>query len=102
MPEKIDADTWIYTVITNPGSDEQILGQHDAEADISYIPIFTEKEEATQGLLNLEVERGTRCEVQALLYSDIAEAADKNGFLVYLLDASGNVLDKITPATPKQ
>jgi hypothetical protein len=102
MPEKIDANTWIYTVITNPGSDEQVLGQHDTEADISYIPIFTEKEQAAQGLLNLEVERGTRCEVQAVLYSDIIAAAYKNGFLVYLLDASGNVLNKIVPNTPKQ
>jgi len=102
MPEKIDADTWIYTVITNPGSNEQVLGQHDAEANISYIPIFKEKEHATQGLLNLEVDRGTRCEVQAVLYGDIAEAADKNNFLVYLLDASGNVLNKMAPTPPKQ
>ena len=99
MTAKIDDNTWIYTVITNPGTDEQVLGQHDTEADISYIPIFTEKEDATQGLLNLEVERGTRCEVQAILYSDIAATADKNGFLVYLLDASGNVLNKIVPTT---
>ncbi|MCP3953207.1 MAG: hypothetical protein GY697_13465 [Desulfobacterales bacterium] len=102
MPAKIDANTWVYTVITNPGSEEQLLGQHDAKADISYIPIFMEKEHATQGILNLKVERGTRCEVQALLYSDIVGAADQNGFLVYLLDASGNVLDKIAPAVRKQ
>jgi hypothetical protein len=101
MPAKIDNNTWIYTVITNPGSDEQLLGQHDADADISYIPIFSEKEDATQGLLNLEVKRGTRCEVQAILYSDIAEAAGKNGFLLYLLDATGKVLDKIAPDTKK-
>ena len=102
MPGKIDADTWVYTIITNPGSDEQVLGQHDTDADISYIPIFSEKEDATQGLLNLEVERGTRCEVQAVIYSDIAEAAEKNGFLVYLLDATGNILDKFAPITRKQ
>ncbi len=102
MPKKIDDNTWIYAIITNPGSSEQVLGQHDAEADISYIPIFTEKEDAAQGLLNLEVERGTRCEVQAVLFSDIVPVADKNGCLLYLLDASGNVLEKIAPATDKQ
>lgn len=102
MPEKIDANTWVYTVITNPGSDEQVLGQHDTAADIAYIPIFTEKDDATQGLLNLEVARGTRCEVQAFLFSDIAQAADQNGFLIYLLDAAGNVLNKIAPTSPKQ
>ena len=98
MPGKIDADTWVYTVITNPGSGEQVLGQLDIEADISYIPIFREKEDATQGLIQLEVEKGTRCEVQALLYSDIEQVAGENGFLIYLLDASGKVLDTFAPA----
>ena len=101
MPQKINADTWVYTVITDPGPGEQLLGQHDVDADIAYIPIFLEKEHATQGLLQLEVARGTRCEIQALLYDDITRAAGKNGFLVYLLDASGNVLEKIAPAIQK-
>jgi len=98
MPGKIDADTWVYIIITNPGSSEQVLGQHDAEADISYIPIFKEKDDATQGMIQLEVEKGTRCEVQAILYSDIEQAASENSFLIYLLDASGNVLDTFAPA----
>ncbi len=98
MPEKIKDDTWIYTIIKDPGSQEQFLGQHDSEAEISYIPIFLEKEQAVQGLFQLKVEKGTRCEVQAVFYSDIAQAAVENGFLLYLLDESGNVLDKIAPA----
>jgi len=98
MPQKFNDDTWIYTVITNPGPGEKVLGQYDADAEISYIPFFKEKDHATQGLLQLEVERGTRCEVQALLYSDISQTAADNGFLLYLLDESGNVLDKIAPA----
>jgi len=99
MSEKIDANTWVYTVITNPGSGEQVLGQHDVDADISYIPIFKDKDQAAQGLIQLEVEKGTRCEVQALLYEDVERAAGENGFLIYLLDASGNVLDTLAPAT---
>ena len=99
MPEKIKDDTWVYTIITNPGPTENLMGQHDADADISYIPIFKDKEQATQGLLQLEVEKGTRCEVQAVFYSEIAQAALENGFLIYLLDESGNVLDKIAPAS---
>jgi len=99
MSGKIDANTWVYTVITNPGSGEQVLGQLDVDADISYIPIFKDKEQAAQGLIQLEVEKGTRCEVQALLYEDVERAAGENGFLIYLLDASGNVLDTLAPAT---
>ena len=101
MPQKLNADTWIYTVITNPGPGEKLLGQHDADADISYIPFFLEKEHAAQGLLQLEVERGTRCEVQAVFFGDISQTAVDNGFLLYLLDESGNVLDKIAPAAEK-
>ena len=101
MPQKFKDDTWIYTVITNPGQDENLLGQYDADAEISYIPFFLEKDHATQGLLQLEVERGTRCEVQALLFEDISQTARDNGFLLYLLDETGNVLDKIAPAAEK-
>jgi len=99
MSGKIDANTWVYTVILNPGSDEQVLGQHDADADISYIPIFKEQDHATQGLIQLEIEKGTRCEVQALLYGDIERAAGENGFLIYLLDASGTILETFAAAT---
>jgi hypothetical protein len=102
MPEKISDNTWVYTVIKDPGSGEQFLGQHESETDISYIPIFLEKEHATQGLLQLEVEKGTRCEVQAVIYSDIDQTAGENGFLLYLLDESGNVLDKIAPTIREQ
>ena len=99
MPEKLTDDSWVYTVITNPGAEEQILGQHDPEADISYIPIFLEKDHATQGLVQLNVAPGTRCEVQALLYSEMTRTAVENGFLMYLLDESGNILEKIAPAS---
>ena len=102
MPEKINKDTWIYTVIKDPGTREHFLGQYESEVDISYLPIFLKKEHATQCLFQLNVEKGTRCEVQAVIYSDIARAAGENGFLLYLLDESGNVLDKITPAIQKQ
>jgi hypothetical protein len=102
MPHKITADTWVYTVITNPGPGEQLLGQHDADADIAYIPIFLEKEQASQGLLQLKVAQGTRCEVQAVLSSEIERPAGENGFLVYLLDASGNILEKLAPTIQKQ
>ena len=101
MPEKIDKDAWIYTVIKNPGRGEQFLGQYISETKISYIPIFLKKEQATQCLFQLEVEKGTRCEVQAVIYSEIAQTAGENGFLLYLLDESGNVLDKISPAVRK-
>jgi len=102
MPSKINDNTWVYVVVKDPGTQEQFLGQHEPEADISYIPIFLEKEQAMQGLFQLQVEKGTRCEIQAIIYSDIAQAAGKNGFLLYLLDESGKVLEKIAPATRKR
>ncbi len=98
MPKKINADTWVYSIVKDPGEGEQLLGQHAAEADIAYIPIFLEKEQAVQGLFQLQVEKGTRCEVQAFIFSEVSQIAGDNGFLLYLLDASGNVLDKIAPA----
>ena len=102
MPERIKDDAWIYTVIKDPGSGEQFLGQQEPEANISFLPIFLEKEHAVQSLFQFKVDKRTRCEVQAVIYSDIVQAAGENGFLLYLLDESGNVLDKIAPAIQKQ
>ncbi len=97
MQANITNNTWIYTVIKDPGAGEQYLGQHEAKSDVSYLPIFLEKDQATQALFHLNVEKGTRCEVQAVIYSNIAAAAGENGFLLYLLDESGNILEKIAP-----
>ena len=88
-------DQWVWVVVQDPGSNEQYLGQHDEEEDISYIPVFSDKEVAQQGLLNLTREPGHKYEVQAILREELIKDAAAGGFFVFLLSESGQVIEKI-------
>ncbi|MBT3259326.1 MAG: hypothetical protein HN366_23145 [Deltaproteobacteria bacterium] len=102
MPEKIKAqkireDTWLWLVAENPGENEQFLGQIDTENNISFIPTFLEKDAALQGLHLLVRDKKVKFEIQAIQYRDLAPKLAEEGFFLFVLDAEGNVLEKITP-----
>ena len=67
----IKEDQWIWIIVYGQEGNEQMLGQHDSEADVSFIPCFLTKEEAINGLGHL-----TKCidityAIQAILYEDL-------------------------------
>jgi hypothetical protein len=95
MSKLVKDDQWVWVVIQDPGESEQFLGQHDTERDVSFIPTFLEKEEAEKGLELLQREEGRKYEVQAILFEDLFSRASDNGFMIFILNRSGNVLDKI-------
>ena len=92
----IDPD-WIYVVVQAPGENEMFLGQHDDEKDISFIPVFHQKEDALQCLPLMKRERSLKYEVQAVSREEISEQAAKTGFLLYFLDENGVILETIEP-----
>jgi hypothetical protein len=95
MSKLVKNDQWVWVVIQDPGGSEQFLGQHDTERDVSFIPTFLEKEEAEKGLELLQREEGRKYEVQAILFADLFNRASDNGFMLFILNGSGKVLDKI-------
>jgi hypothetical protein len=97
MSKKLNQDTWIWVVVQNPGSDEQFLGQHDEDQDVSFIPAFFEKDHAQQCLIHMTTQKGNKYEVQAILFGELVKDAAKNGFMIFMLDADGKILEKITP-----
>ena len=97
MPEKIKEDTWLWLVVENPGENEQFLGQVDTENNISFIPAFLEKDAGLQGLHLLTRDKKVKFEMQAIQYRDLAPKLAEEGFFLFVLDAEGNVLEKITP-----
>ena len=97
MKGKLTPDTWIWVVVQNPGADEQFLGQHDQDQDESFIPAFFEKEDAQQCLIHMATKKGDKYEVQAILCGELTQDAAKNGFMVFMLDAEGKILEKIRP-----
>ncbi len=97
MRPKITSDTWIWVVVQNPGGDEQFLGQHDDNKQVSFIPAFHEKGDAQRAIGHLKTEKGNKYEVQAILFEELAKDAAQHGFLIFMLSADGEILDEISP-----
>lgn len=95
----IEATTWLYVAIQKTGPQEQIVGQTDTEHDISFIPAFMDKETAQQAMFHLHLEKKKKYEVQAIIYEDLAHHAADNGFLVFVLDEDGKVLERLPAAS---
>ena len=97
MQNMKDEDQWVWVVVQDPGGNEQFVGQHDRQENISFIPAFEDKESAQQGFLNLTRQSGHKYEVQAILREELLKDAAAGGFMVFLLGENGEVLEKIKP-----
>ena len=97
MADKLNADSWIWVIVQNPGGDEHFLGQYDDKKDISFIPAFYEKDIANQCLGRLITEKGTKYEAQAILYEELVKDAAQHGFFIFMLNADGEILAEISP-----
>lgn len=97
MSTEIQADQWVWVVVQDPEGDARFLGQHDEKQDISYIPMFLEKEDALQCLNLLARDEKKKYEAQAIQYDELAHDANENGFMLFLLNNAGEILEKVTP-----
>jgi hypothetical protein len=97
MTTNITAATWVYVLVKNPGVDETIVGQTDLEKDITFIPTFSDKESAQQGILHIPKEHGQKYEIQAIIFEDLERYAAHGQSLIFIIDADGNVIEKSTP-----
>ena len=95
MTIDIDKEKWVFIIIQNPGVDEQIVGLHDKEAELDFIPAFMEKETAEECFINMERERGVKYEVQAIIFEELESYASENNFRIFFLNAQGKVLKKM-------
>lgn len=97
MTKAIEASSWVYVLVQNPGGDEQIVGQQDSENGVAFIPLFLDKDSAMQGLAYMPKQKGKKLEIQAIIYEDLASYAARDNYLLFVLDADGRVLDKRLP-----
>jgi len=93
----IQNDQWVWVVVQDPGGNEQFLGQRDETEGISFIPVWLEKDAALDGLKLLARNQGVKYEVQAIQTETLAPKAAEAGFRLFVLDASGKVLEQIAP-----
>ena len=91
----VQATTWLYVAIQKIGNAEQIVGQTDTEHDVSYIPAFLSKETAQQAMFHLHLEKKGKYELQAIIYEDLAQHAIEDGFLIFVLDEEGKVVERL-------
>ena len=97
MQKELNADTWIWVVVQDAGGNEQFVGQHNEETNVSFIPAFYQKEDAEQCLIHIPRQKGKKYEIQAVLFEDLSQDASKNGFNIFMLSAEGDILQKIAP-----
>jgi hypothetical protein len=97
MTIEINATSWVYVLVQNPGSDEQIVGQKDIASDIAFIPTFLDKDSAMQGAVHMVKEKGKKFEIQAIIYEDLATYAAQGEFFLFVLNSDGQIIDKRAP-----
>ena len=91
----VKPDTWVYVIVQDPGPREHFLGQVDEETGIQFIPAFLKKDAATMSLGQFKRRKGSKYEVQAILFEDLGEDAAANGFQIFILNDEGEVQEQI-------
>ena len=97
MSELIKGNQWVWVVVMDPGGNEQFLGQHYKDEDISFIPTFLNKEDAAECLDHMTRDKDKKYEIQAIQYEELAQDATENRFMLFILNGAGEILEKITP-----
>lgn len=95
QPEK---ESWVYVAVENPGGNESFVGLADEQSGIAYIPAFLTKDDAQACFINMPRQAGKKYEIQAVIFEDLARDASANGFLIFMTDRDGKILNKIDPA----
>ena len=97
MHELINENGWVWVFVQDPGKEERYVGQHYQEDNISFIPAFIDKEDALKCYGRMKLEMDRKYEAQAVHYDDLIREAAIHGFVVFLLNGQGEILDKIIP-----
>ena len=92
MTENAHKQGWVYVFVCNPGPQESFLGLFDAEKNVNVIPVFRNKDEANDCFLTIPREKGKKYELQAVHIEEIQDIADKNEFVVTLVDGEGRLI----------
>ena len=97
MAEKVSGKAsdkgWVYVVVCDPEKNATFLGLHNTKEKIDFIPAFETKEAANDNFLSLPREKGKKYEIQAVLLEELYADAEKNGFVVAIVDNDGNVVE---------
>ncbi|MDY6967665.1 MAG: hypothetical protein SVR08_03265 [Spirochaetota bacterium] len=97
MSDLVKQGQWVWIIVQEKNGNEQFLGQYDNKSNESYIPTFLEKDDALQCINLLTRDKSIKHEIQAIQFEDLGQSASQNGFLLFVLNGEGEVLEKIEP-----
>jgi hypothetical protein len=100
-PKELKPDSWIWAVVQNPGKDESFLCQYDEPNDIRFIPAFYDKDSALRCIALLKKDKAQEFEPHAIILEDLVSYTRKNGFVIFILDKDGTVVDKLASIPEK-
>jgi hypothetical protein len=89
-------ESWIWAIVENPGRGESFLGQHDETNDIRFVPAFYDKESALRCMNSFSKNKASAYEAQAVILEDLLNYSKKQGFIVFMLDNEGKIIDKLS------
>ena len=96
IKKELKPDSWIWAIVQNPGKKESFLGQHDTTNDIRFVPAFYDKESATRCLNSFITDKSLEYEAQAVILEDLLNYTKKQGFIIFILNNEGKILDKLS------
>ncbi len=89
-------ESWIWAIVENPGRSESFLGQYDETNDIRFVPAFYDKESALRCMNSFSKNKASVYEAQAVIFEDLLNYTKKQGFIIFILDNEGKILDKLS------
>lgn len=98
MAISISNNTWVYVVIGNPGSDDNLTGFQEKDGT-AFIPVLRTRNDAEGFLGYMPREPGIRYEIQTIIFEDVLRYVRKNGSKIYVVNEKGEILEKESPET---
>ena len=92
MVDKQIEEQWVFVYVCGPEGNQTYLGLHDEEKGVDFIPAFRTREEANDCFLSMPREKGKKYEVQAVHVEELEAEAQRNEFLVAIVDADGKIV----------
>ena len=94
MNNKVDEKDYAWVVTEDRQGEEIFLGLVNDKGE-QFIPVTQSKEEALALLQKLPAGQGGKRQVEAVHKKQIMQHADKEGFVVYLVDNEGKILEQL-------
>jgi hypothetical protein len=97
MSQGINPADYVWVVTETVGQNEGLYALED-EAGKKYIPVFQSQDDGLAVKARLEKKPEGQYQIEAMHLGQVSEAARTNGADIFVLDAEGRIVDRLTAA----